>query len=76
VETSEIICEEVVVVLDYPIPSPTALEPPEEWADLPPAVLDVPPRRPPGLELAGPAGELERVDGLIVGGLTEVPVPW
>jgi len=37
------------------------------------AVLDVLLRRLPGLELAG---ELERVDGLVVGGLTEVPVRW
>lgn len=37
------------------------------------AVLDVLLRRLPGLELAG---DLERVDGLVVGGLTEVPVRW
>ncbi len=40
------------------------------------AVLDVLLRRLPGLALAVPAEELERVDGLIVGGLTEVPVRW
>ena len=40
------------------------------------AVLDVLLRRLPTLELAVPAEELERVDGLIVGGLRELPVRW
>ena len=40
------------------------------------AVLDVLLRRLPGLALAVPADALERVDGLIVGGLVEVPVRW
>ncbi|KOX20531.1 cytochrome P450 [Saccharothrix sp. NRRL B-16348] len=40
------------------------------------AVLDVLLRRLPTLELAVPAAELERVDGLVVGGLQELPVRW
>lgn len=39
-------------------------------------VLDVLLRRLPTLELAVPQGELNRVEGLIVGGLDEVPVRW
>ncbi|MBF8185039.1 cytochrome P450 [Nonomuraea sp. K274] len=39
-------------------------------------VLEVLLRRLPTLELAVPADELERLDGLIVGGLREVPVRW
>lgn len=39
-------------------------------------VLEVLLRRLPTLELAVPAEELRRVDGLIVGGLSEVPVRW
>ncbi|GLY70059.1 cytochrome P450 [Amycolatopsis taiwanensis] len=38
--------------------------------------LEVLLRRLPGLELAVPAGELQRVEGLVVGGLAEVPVRW
>lgn len=40
------------------------------------AVLEVLLRRLPTLELAVPAEELERVDGLVVGGLSELPVRW
>jgi cytochrome P450 len=40
------------------------------------AVLDVLLRRLPTLELAVPAAELARVDGLVVGGLQELPVRW
>ncbi|MCP3013904.1 cytochrome P450 [Nocardiopsis dassonvillei] len=40
------------------------------------AVLDVLLRRLPALELAVPAAELRRLDGLVVGGLREVPVRW
>ncbi|AOS64045.1 cytochrome P450 [Actinoalloteichus hymeniacidonis] len=40
------------------------------------AVLDVLLRRLPNLELAVPVEELKRVDGLIVGGLDELPVRW
>jgi cytochrome P450 len=40
------------------------------------AVLDVLLRRLPTLALAVPAGELRRVEGLVVGGLREVPVSW
>lgn len=40
------------------------------------AVLDVLLRRLPGLELAVWAEELERVDGLVVGGLRTLPVRW
>ncbi|HEX6347442.1 cytochrome P450 [Umezawaea sp.] len=40
------------------------------------AVLDVLLRRLPGLDLAVAVDELERVDGLVVGGLAEVPVRW
>jgi cytochrome P450 len=40
------------------------------------AVLDVLLRRLPTLELAVPAAELRRLDGLVVGGLREVPVRW
>jgi cytochrome P450 len=40
------------------------------------AVLDVLLRRLPGLALAVPAEDLERVEGLIVGGLTALPVRW
>lgn len=40
------------------------------------AVLDVLLRRLPTLELAVPATELARVDGLVVGGLRELPVRW
>ncbi|WP_344320869.1 cytochrome P450 [Streptomyces macrosporus] len=40
------------------------------------AVLDVLLRRLPGLELAVPVRELERVDGLVVGGLRALPVRW
>ena len=39
-------------------------------------VLTVLLRRLPTLELAVPPEELERVDGLVVGGLSEVPVRW
>lgn len=39
-------------------------------------VLDVLLRRLPSLELAVPAEELERIDGLAVGGLRELPVRW
>ena len=40
------------------------------------AVLDVLLRRLPTLELAVPADELRRVDGLVVGGLQGLPVRW
>ncbi|NUT52765.1 MAG: cytochrome P450 [Saccharothrix sp.] len=40
------------------------------------AVLDVLLRELPTLELAVPAADLERVDGLVVGGLRELPVRW
>ncbi|RCV47579.1 cytochrome P450 [Marinitenerispora sediminis] len=40
------------------------------------AVLDVLLRRLPSLELAVPAEELRRREGLVVGGLAEVPVRW
>jgi cytochrome P450 len=40
------------------------------------AVLDVLLRRLPTLALAVPVGELRRVEGLVVGGLREVPVRW
>lgn len=40
------------------------------------AVLDVLLRRLPTLELAVPADELRRVEGLAVGGLSELPVRW
>ncbi|EWC61090.1 putative cytochrome P450 hydroxylase [Actinokineospora spheciospongiae] len=40
------------------------------------AVLDVLVRRLPTLELAVPAAELRRVEGLAVGGLRELPVRW
>ncbi|SDK62704.1 Cytochrome P450 [Nonomuraea maritima] len=39
-------------------------------------VLEVLLRRLPTLELAVPTGELRQVDGLVVGGLSEVPVRW
>ncbi|MEU7638543.1 cytochrome P450 [Streptomyces sp. NPDC059101] len=39
-------------------------------------VLDVLIRRLPTLELAVPAGELRRIEGLVVGGLHDVPVRW
>ncbi|GII05698.1 hypothetical protein Pta02_77060 [Planobispora takensis] len=39
-------------------------------------VLEVLLRRLPSLELAVPAGGLERVEGLAVGGLRTVPVRW
>ncbi|WP_274918397.1 cytochrome P450 [Streptomyces sp. WZ-12] len=39
-------------------------------------VLDVLLHRLPTLELAVPAGELRRIEGLVVGGLREVPVRW
>jgi len=39
-------------------------------------VLEVLLRRLPGLELAVPVAELERVEGLAVGGLRTVPVRW
>ncbi|MGW0072283.1 cytochrome P450, partial [Streptosporangium sandarakinum] len=39
-------------------------------------VLEVLLRRLPALELAVPAAELERVEGLAVGGLRTVPVRW
>jgi cytochrome P450 len=39
-------------------------------------VLEVLLRRLPSLELAVPAGELRRVEGLAVGGLRELPVRW
>jgi cytochrome P450 len=39
-------------------------------------VLDVLLRRLPSLELAVPAQELRRVEGLVIGGLREVPVRW
>lgn len=40
------------------------------------AVLDVLLRKLPTLDLAVPTGELRRVEGLIVGGLSELPVRW
>ncbi|MET0134447.1 MAG: cytochrome P450 [Kibdelosporangium sp.] len=40
------------------------------------AVLDVLLRKLPSLELAVPAGDLRRVEGLVVGGLSELPVRW
>ncbi|MDX8050832.1 cytochrome P450 [Lentzea sp. BCCO 10_0798] len=40
------------------------------------AVLDVLLRRLPSLELAVGADDLRRVEGLVVGGLTELPVRW
>jgi cytochrome P450 len=40
------------------------------------AVLDVLLRRLPSLELAVPVAELRRVEGLVVGGLRELPVRW
>lgn len=40
------------------------------------AVLDVLLRRLPTLELAVPATQLSRVEGLVVSGLSEVPVRW
>jgi cytochrome P450 len=40
------------------------------------AVLEVLLRRLPSLELALPADELRRVEGLAVGGLRELPVKW
>ncbi|GAB3442209.1 cytochrome P450 [Streptomonospora sediminis] len=40
------------------------------------AVLDVLLRRLPTLELAVDEADLQRVDGLVVGGLSEVPVRW
>ncbi|MCT2583655.1 cytochrome P450 [Actinophytocola gossypii] len=40
------------------------------------AVLAVLLRRLPALELAVPAAELNRVEGLVVGGLRELPVRW
>ncbi len=40
------------------------------------AVLDVLLRKLPSLDLAVPADDLRRVEGLIVGGLTELPVRW
>lgn len=39
-------------------------------------VLEALLRKLPTLELAVPAGDLERVEGLLVGGLREVPVRW
>ncbi|WP_433442873.1 cytochrome P450 [Nonomuraea sp. CA-141351] len=39
-------------------------------------VLEVLLRKLPSLELAVPVEELDRVDGLVVGGLREVPVRW
>lgn len=39
-------------------------------------VLDVLLRRLPSLELAAPAADLRRFEGLAVGGLSEVPVRW
>ncbi|NEB03987.1 cytochrome P450 [Streptomyces sp. SID13726] len=39
-------------------------------------VLDVLLRRLPSLELAAPAADLRRLEGLAVGGLSEVPVRW
>lgn len=39
-------------------------------------VLEVLVRRLPSLELAVPATELRRVEGLVVGGLVDVPVRW
>ncbi|MEU6355779.1 cytochrome P450 [Streptomyces sp. NPDC047072] len=39
-------------------------------------VLDVLLRRLPTLELAAPAADLRRLEGLAVGGLSEVPVRW
>lgn len=40
------------------------------------AVLDVLVRRLPSLELAVPVSDLGRLDGLVVGGLRELPVRW
>lgn len=40
------------------------------------AVLDVLPRRLPTLDLAVEPEQLRRVEGLVVGGLREVPVRW
>lgn len=40
------------------------------------AVLDVLLRKLPSLELAVPVDELSRIEGLVVGGLKELPVQW
>ena len=44
--------------------------------DLRQVVLEVLLRKLPALDLAVPVEELERVDGLAVGGLRELPVRW
>ena len=65
-------------VLSYPLSSPAALDPPVEWdrlrRDCPVAPITFP---------SGDVGslltrydELVKLEGLIVGGLTEVPVRW
>ncbi|MEV1177803.1 cytochrome P450, partial [Nonomuraea sp. NPDC049784] len=40
------------------------------------AVLEVLLRKLPSLELAVPVEDLRRLEGLVVGGLREVPVRW
>jgi cytochrome P450 len=42
----------------------------------PQAVLEVPLRRLPSMELDVPVEDPHRVEGLVVGGLREVPVRW
>ncbi|MEV6867321.1 hypothetical protein AB0M44_40805 [Streptosporangium subroseum] len=68
---------------EYPFRNPTALEPPEEWDRLRadptlvrPAVDEVLLRGVPTLDLAVPADTLARREGLLVGGLQQVPVSW
>lgn len=57
----------------FPFEADAALEPPAEGAEV---ALDVLLRKLPSLELAVPAEELRRVEGLAVGGLRELPVRW
>ena len=48
----------------------------EDYQRDPQAVLDVLLRKLPSLELAVDVDDLRRVEGLVVGGLRELPVRW
>jgi hypothetical protein len=71
---------------EYPFRDPTAPEPPEERGALrqgcpvapirPAGGDEAPLRRVPVLDPAVPADTLARREGLLVGGLQQVPVSW
>jgi hypothetical protein len=61
--------EQIEQALSHPIPRPAALEPLQ-------VVLEVLLRELPTLDLAVPVADLRAVEGLVVGGMRELPVTW